>query len=100
WGRGVSRPVLDLDNGGDLMGRLEGKVVVITGAAGGIGREAAVLFSSEGAQVCVADLNAAAGLGEEVATACREAFFQPVDVSDPASVQEMYTQTARRYGGV
>jgi NAD(P)-dependent dehydrogenase (short-subunit alcohol dehydrogenase family) len=82
------------------MGRLEGKVVVITGAAGGIGREAAVLFSSEGAQVCVADLGATASLGEEVATACREAFFQPVDVSDPASVLEMYTQTARRYGGV
>jgi NAD(P)-dependent dehydrogenase (short-subunit alcohol dehydrogenase family) len=82
------------------MGRLDGKVVVITGAAGGLGREAAVMFSSEGARVCVADLGTAAGPGEEAAGSCREAFFQPVDVSDPDSVRGMYAETARRYGGV
>jgi meso-butanediol dehydrogenase / (S,S)-butanediol dehydrogenase / diacetyl reductase len=42
------------------MGRLEGKVCVITGAGGGMGREAALLFTEEGARVCVADLDAAA----------------------------------------
>jgi len=36
--------------------RLDGKVCVITGAGGGMGREAALLFSEEGARVCVADL--------------------------------------------
>ena len=80
------------------MGRLDGKVAVITGAAGGIGREAAVLFSEEGASVCVADVSAEAG--EEAAAACREAFFRQVDVTDPASVDAMYAATVERFGGV
>jgi NAD(P)-dependent dehydrogenase (short-subunit alcohol dehydrogenase family) len=80
------------------MGRLDGKVVVITGAAGGIGREAALLFSDEGAQVCVADV--AEEPGEQTASECRDAFFYMVDVTDPASVQGMYQATAEHYGGV
>jgi NAD(P)-dependent dehydrogenase (short-subunit alcohol dehydrogenase family) len=80
------------------MGRLDGKVVVITGAAGGIGREAALLFSEEGARVCVADVSAEAG--ERTAAECRDAFFQLVDVTDPKSVGAMYAATAERYGGI
>ena len=82
------------------MGRLEGKAAVITGAAGGMGRDAALLFSEEGARVCVADLGAAADAGERTAADCRDAFFCAVDVADPASVREMYAETARRFGGV
>jgi NAD(P)-dependent dehydrogenase (short-subunit alcohol dehydrogenase family) len=80
------------------VGRLDEKVVVITGAAGGIGREAALLFSAEGASVCVADVSAEAG--EQTASECREAFFQQVDVTDPESVEAMYAATADRYGGI
>ncbi|HXZ57965.1 MAG TPA: glucose 1-dehydrogenase [Gaiellaceae bacterium] len=80
------------------MSRLDGKVAVITGAGGGIGREAAVLFSEEGASVCVADVSAEAG--EAAASACREAFFQEVDVVDPESVEAMYEATVERYGGI
>ena len=80
------------------MGRLEGKVAVITGAAGGIGREAALLFSAEGAQVCVADV--LEDEGERTAADCRDAFFTHVDVTDPDSVQAMYAATAERYGGI
>src|ERR671918_2673270 len=79
------------------MGRLDGKVVVITGAAGGIGREAALLFSAEGARVCVADVSPEAG--EQTAAECHEAFFQRVDVTDAASVEALYRATADRYGG-
>jgi NAD(P)-dependent dehydrogenase (short-subunit alcohol dehydrogenase family) len=81
-----------------VTGRLEGKVAVITGAAGGIGREAAILFSNEGARVCVADVGADAG--EKAAAACREAFFFKADVSDPKSVQAMYAETEKRYGRI
>jgi NAD(P)-dependent dehydrogenase (short-subunit alcohol dehydrogenase family) len=80
------------------MGRLDGKVCVITGAAGGMGREAALLFSEEGARVCVADV--AAGEGERTASECRDAFFVEVDVADADSVRRMYAATAERYGGI
>src|SRR3979411_2414154 len=77
------------------MGRLDGKVAVITGAAGGIGREASLLFASEGARVCVADVGREAG--EKTAVECRDAFFFQADVSDPKSVEAMYAATAKRY---
>src|SRR5262249_37645373 len=81
-----------------VMGRLDGKVAVITGAAGGMGREAALLFSAAGASVCVADVGREDG--EQTAAGARDAFFFEVDVSDPNSVRAMYDATAERYGGI
>ena len=84
------------------MGRLDGKVCVITGAGGGMGREAAVRFSHEGAQVCVADMDEKAGI-ESAARADAEtgaAFFIKADVTDASSVQAMYAETVERYGGI
>ena len=49
-----------------MAGRLDGKVCVITGAGGGMGREAAIVFTGEGAKVCVADLDVS--LAEETVT--------------------------------
>jgi NAD(P)-dependent dehydrogenase (short-subunit alcohol dehydrogenase family) len=80
------------------MGRLDGKICVITGAGGGMGREAALLFCEEGAQVCVADVDRDAA--EKTASAAREAFAIDVDVADSDSVRRMYDETAKRYGGV
>ena len=72
---------------------------MITGAAGGIGREAALLFASEGARICVADVLHEAG--ERTAADCGGgAFFAHADVSDPESVQALYAETAARFGGV
>ena len=80
------------------MGRLDGKICVITGAGGGMGREAALLFSEEGAQVCVADVNLEAA--QSVADDTRDAFAHQVDVADEASVKAMMDATAERYGGI
>ena len=81
------------------MGRLDDKVAVITGAGGGMGREAAILFTGEGARVCVADVNAEAA--EETVSLCPgEAFSVEVDVADEEGVAGMYAQTSERFGGV
>src|SRR5260370_42371661 len=81
-----------------MAGRLEGKVCVITGAGGGMGADAAQLFSQEGAQVCVADVNLEAA--DQVAAGIRDGFAVQVDVADADSVQAMYDAIAERYGGI
>jgi NAD(P)-dependent dehydrogenase (short-subunit alcohol dehydrogenase family) len=81
------------------MGRLDRKVAVITGAAGGMGREAAILFTEEGASVCVADVDGQAA--EETVSLCQgEAFSVEVDVADEEGVAALYAQTSERFGGV
>jgi NAD(P)-dependent dehydrogenase (short-subunit alcohol dehydrogenase family) len=82
------------------MGRLDGKVCVITGAGGGMGRDASILFTEEGAKVCAADVNLAAA--EETAALCASdsAFALGVDVADEAQVTGMMAATADRFGGI
>ena len=81
------------------MGRLDGKVCVITGAGGGMGREAAILFTDEGAKVCAADVNIASV--EETVTLCTgEAFAHPVDVANEGQVAAMMAAAAERFGGI
>jgi NAD(P)-dependent dehydrogenase (short-subunit alcohol dehydrogenase family) len=81
------------------VGRLDGKVCVITGAGGGMGREAAMVFTAEGAKVCVADLDVA--LAEETASRCSgDAFAFGVNVADEDGVRAMCATTAERFGGI
>jgi NAD(P)-dependent dehydrogenase (short-subunit alcohol dehydrogenase family) len=82
------------------MARLEGKVCVITGAGGGMGRDAAILFTEEGAKVCVADVSAEAA--EETVGLCADgtAFAQAVDVADEAQVEAVMAATVERFGGI
>jgi 3alpha(or 20beta)-hydroxysteroid dehydrogenase len=85
-----------------MAARFEGKVVIITGAAGGIGRAAAVRFASEGARVVAVDL-ASAALDEVVAAvsnAGSQAVAVGADVSKTADVKRYAAEAARAYGGV
>src|SRR4051812_45358911 len=82
------------------MGRLEGKVCVITGAGGGMGRDAAQLFTEEGARVCAADVDL--GAADETVAACAEgtAFAHEVDVAEEGSVEAMMRATVDHFGGI
>jgi NAD(P)-dependent dehydrogenase (short-subunit alcohol dehydrogenase family) len=81
------------------MGRLDGRACVITGAGGGMGREAASVFSGEGALVCVADVDRE--LAEETVSLCSgDAFAFAVNVADETEVEAMYAAAAHRFGGV
>ena len=82
------------------MSRLEGKVAVITGGAGGIGKEAGRLFVAEGADVLLVDVDEQA-----LKSACDEIGSNKVSycVADVTSAEDNQTmiQTAEeRYGGV
>jgi NAD(P)-dependent dehydrogenase (short-subunit alcohol dehydrogenase family) len=81
------------------MGRLDGKVALITGAAGGMGREAAVLFASEGARVIISDVVEESGraAAEEIGEA---ATFVRADVSRAAEAASMVRATVERFGGL
>jgi NAD(P)-dependent dehydrogenase (short-subunit alcohol dehydrogenase family) len=82
-----------------MASRLDGKVCVITGAGGGMGREAAIVFTGEGAKVCVADVDL--DVAEETVSECPgEAFAVRVNVANEDDVRHMYASAAERFGGV
>ena len=82
------------------MVRLEGKVAVITGAAGGIGRAAARLFADEGARLALVDLDETAlqdtvrSIGEDRAS------YTVADVTQPDQTQAYVNAAVNRWGGI
>ncbi len=81
--------------------RLENKVVIITGAGSGIGKETALLFAKEGAKVVVADVNEKAG--EETVVEIKkngEGFFVKLDVSNREQAKQMVKTTLEKYGRI
>ncbi len=82
--------------------RLENKVVIITGAGSGIGKETALLFANEGAKVVVADFNEKGG--EETTADIKknggEAFFAKLDVTNREQAKQMVKLTLEKYGKI
>jgi NAD(P)-dependent dehydrogenase (short-subunit alcohol dehydrogenase family) len=77
--------------------RLEGKIAVITGGAGGIGAATARRFTDEGAKVLVADINQA-GADEVAREIGGETSATAYDAADPASIAAMIELAVSRYG--
>jgi len=79
-----------------------GKVALVTGAAGGMGRATAQAFAAAGAKVVAADI--AADEGEQTAKLIRgnggEAVFVRTDVSDAADVEAAVATAVNEYGGL
>jgi NAD(P)-dependent dehydrogenase (short-subunit alcohol dehydrogenase family) len=84
------------------VGRLDGKVSLVTGGGNGMGREAAVLFAAEGARVMVVDTDENAGRATVAAigAAGGDAAFAPADVADEDQVVEMVRATVTAFGGL
>ncbi len=84
------------------MGRLEGKIAVVTGGASGIGAATARRLAAEGARLVIADQNAEQG--EAVAVALREegatAFFRACDVGELDQVEAVVAEAVERFGGL
>jgi NAD(P)-dependent dehydrogenase (short-subunit alcohol dehydrogenase family) len=80
------------------MGRLDGKVAIVTGAGSGIGEATARLMAGEGASVVVADLNRTEA--ERVAGELDKAVAVEVDVSDEDSVVHMVETAVESFGGL
>ena len=83
-------------------GRLAGKAAFLTGAASGIGRQAALLFAREGAHVTVADRDASAAEATvaEIEAAGGTARAATVDVADAAAVESAIATAESAYGGL
>lgn len=79
---------------------LQGKVAMVTGAGGGIGRASALAFARSGASVLVSDVHD--GHGEETVALIRgmggTAAYQRCDVSDGAQVKAMVAAAVDRFG--
>jgi len=81
---------------------VEGKTIIVTGGASGIGKSAAMLFARDGAHVIIAGRSAEAGerLANELTAAGGSAVFCRTDVSSEPQVASLIEFTVRRFGRI
>ena len=84
------------------MGRLEGRVAIVTGGGHGIGRAYALRLASEGARLVIAELDEAAAhaVAAELQAAGHEALGLRTDVADKASCERMAQAALQRFGRI
>jgi len=84
------------------MGRLDGKVAVVTGGAGGIGAASARTMAREGASVAIIDIDGvrAGGVAQAIGASGATAFSVSADLSDEAAVKTAIEATVDRYGRI
>lgn len=84
------------------MGLVEGKAGLVTGAASGIGRSAAIIYAREGGSVVVSDLESCRAGGEEtvamIHAAGGQAIFAACDVVKAAEVEQLVATCVSTYG--
>lgn len=84
------------------MNDLKDKVVIMTGAGSGIGREAALLYVREGARVVISDINEEAGnsIVDEITEMDGTAIFIKANTADPQDSASLVQQTVEEFGGL
>ncbi|MBI5446084.1 MAG: SDR family oxidoreductase, partial [Deltaproteobacteria bacterium] len=84
------------------MGRVEGKVAVVTGGAEGLGRATSLLLAREGAKIAVTDINDAAGqaVAEEIKAVGGTARFWHLEVTSEAQVKDVFAEVAGAFGDI
>ena len=84
------------------MGRLDGKVAIITGSTSGMGRDTAYLFAKEGAKVVVTGRNEARAkeVVDNIKADGGEAIYVIADTADRAAAKVIYDETMKAYGTV
>jgi len=82
------------------MGTLDGKVIIVTGAARGLGREYAVRLARDGARLTIVDVQDCGETAERVQEVGGEVLDLSVDVSDEHQTRDMARRAHERYGRI
>ena len=83
-----------------MSNRFESKIVIVTGAASGIGEKTAIKFANEGAKVVIADINKEMGniVADQIKKDNGDALFVETNVAEFISVDNMVSQTLDTFG--